>query len=36
MAKYINFDPTAAPVSYASVFDLRRQYKEAAAGDWPA
>lgn len=35
MAKYINFDPTAAPVSYASAFDLRRQYKEAAAGDWP-
>lgn len=36
MARFIgNVDPTASPVNYKSVFDLRAQYKEQAAGNWP-
>ena len=36
MARFIgNVDATASPVSYKSVFDLRNQYKEQAAGNWP-
>ena len=35
MPRAIQFDPTASPVNYKSVFDLRSQYKEQAAGNWP-
>ena len=36
MPRFIgNVDPTASPVNYKSVFDLRAQYQERAEDNWP-